>query len=205
MKKKLFLFNKIAKIYGLFFKMQVKGYRDIFYKSKEEFNFSEFKNVIDVGCGTGALCKVLQEYNLQVTGLEPAEAMLEVAKKKTSNIQLVLGDVLDGLPFEEKSFDIAISSYVAHGLDSKERLILYREMKRVASQRVVILDYNQQRSLMTDFVEWLEGGDYLNFIMGINKELIKEFGNLKVINTGKRSAMYICEVEWRKDEDGKRK
>lgn len=202
---KSLLFNKIAKIYGLFFNMQVRGYRSIFRKSKREFNHTEFKNVIDVGCGTGALCKVLQEYNLQVTGLEPAEAMLEVAKKKTKDIQFILGDVLDGLPFEDNSFDIAICSYVAHGLDSKERLILYKEMKRVASKRVVILDYNKQRSLVTDFVEWLEGGDYLNFIMGINKELVKEFGNLKVINTGKRSAMYICEVEWRIDEDGKRK
>ncbi len=76
------LFNKIAIVYGLFFNWQVRNYRNILNNIKGDFDFSIYQRVIDVGCGTGALCKVLQEYGLVVTGIDPAEAMLAVARKK---------------------------------------------------------------------------------------------------------------------------
>lgn len=202
MEKKPFLFNKIATVYGLFFNGQVKNYRNIFDTIKKEFDFSQYQSVIDIGSGTGALCKVLQEWGLEVTGLDPAEAMLKIARKKTiskdpdrSDIDFVWGDVLKGLPFCDKSFDLAISSYVAHGLSPKSRKLLYEEMKRVTRHTVVFYEYNQKRSLLTDIVEFMEGGDYFNFILTIKSELKREFGNLKVINTGPRSALYICQID----------
>lgn len=68
-------------------------------------------------------------------------------------------------------------------------------MKRVSKYAAVLFDYNERRSLITDIAEWLEGGDYFNFIGSVEDELQKQFGNLKIINTGKRSAMYICKIE----------
>ncbi|MBK5262777.1 MAG: class I SAM-dependent methyltransferase [Peptostreptococcaceae bacterium] len=202
MRGKSFLFNRIAAVYGLFFNWQVRNYRYILDNNKEELVFSTFLSGIDIGCGTGALCKVLQEYGVEVTGLDPAEAMLAIAKKKTgkmkpneASIRFIHDDVLNGLSFRDKSFDLAISSYVAHGLMTSERRILYNEMKRVARQTVVLLDYNEHRSLITDIAEWLEGGDYFRFIGSIRDELTNQFGNLKVIKTGKHSAMYICKIE----------
>lgn len=196
------MFNRIAAVYGLFFNWQVRNYRNIFDNAKEELDFSNYQSVIDIGCGTGALCKVLQEYGLGVTGLDPAEAMLAIATKKAGKtepnepfIRFIHGDVLNGLPFRDKSFDLTISSYVAHGLMPKERLILYNEMRRVARHTAVLFDYNEHRSLITDIAEWLEGGDYFNFIGNIRDELMNQFGNLKVIITGKRSAIYICKIE----------
>lgn len=200
--KKPFLFNKIANIYGLFFNRQVREYSLILNSVKDEFDPYNYESVLDIGCGTGALCKVLQGYNLQVTGIDPAEAMIKVAMKKTGTIEknkhpikFICGDVLKGLAFEDKLFDFSITSYVAHGLILEEREILFKEMKRVSKQTIVIFDYNEQRSLLTDIVESLEGGDYFNFISSIRNELKKEFGNLEVINTGKRSALYICRID----------
>lgn len=202
MGKKIFLFNRIATVYSLFFNRQVKTYRNIFNNAKEEFSVSAYQSVIDIGCGTGALCKVLQEYGLNVTGVDPAQAMLEIATKKAGkteankpSIAFVCGDVLNGLPFRDSSYDLVTASYVAHGLMPQERLILYNEMKRVARHTAVLLDYNEHRSLITDIAEWLEGGDYFSFIRRIRDELMKQFGNLKVINTGKHSAMYICKID----------
>lgn len=201
MGKKPFLFNKIAGVYGIFFNWQVGNYRSILNHIKEELDFSAYQSIIDIGCGTGALCRVLQEYGLEVTGLDPAEAMLAVAGKKSGkaepekpSIRFLHGDVLNGLPFGEKSLDIAITSYVAHGLMPDERQILYEEMKRVAKHAVVLLDYNEHRSLISDIAEWLEGGDYFNFIGSVRNELIRHFSNIKIINTGKRSAIYICKT-----------
>ena len=48
----------------------------------------EAHRVIDVGCGTGSLAVRLAELGLSVTGFDPAEASLEVARKKP-NAELV--------------------------------------------------------------------------------------------------------------------
>ncbi|MBP7331820.1 MAG: class I SAM-dependent methyltransferase [Firmicutes bacterium] len=189
------LFNRIAAVYGLFFKWQVRNYRSIFAHVKEELDFTTYQRAIDIGCGTGALCQALKEYGAEVTGIDFAEAMLAIAEKKIPGIRFMRGDVLKGLPFPDKSFDLAISSYVAHGFMPGERLLLYQEMSRVARRTAVLIDYNEHRSLITDVAEWLEGGDYFSFIGRVRDELMQQFGNLKVINTGKRSAMYICKIK----------
>lgn len=149
MRHKPFVFNRIATIYSLFFNRQVRSYRCILENVKTELDFSTYQSVIDIGCGTGALCKVLQEYRLDATGLDLAVAMLAIAKKKAgkvapneSCVRFICGDVLNGLPYRDDSFDVAIASYVAHGLMPNERLILYNEMKRVARHTAVLFDYN---------------------------------------------------------------
>lgn len=209
--KQSLLFNRIANIYGLFYNLQVKNYRRILSNVKSEFDISLYQSAIDIGCGTGALCKALQEHGLAMTGLDPAEAMLAIAAKKTRKpkpfepaIQFVQGDVLEGLPFNNQSFDIAITSYVAHGLMPLVRMSLYQEMKRVARHTAIFIDYNEQRSLLTDIIEWLEGGDYFNFIRSVKVELSENFGGLRVIRTGPRSAMYICNIEQEKTDANKR-
>jgi len=195
------LFNRLAPFYGLYFDWQVKNYRAILAGARGEFDLRDYGSVLDIGCGTGALCQVLQEYCPEVTGLDTAPAMLAIARKKTgptgpdlAAISFVEGDVLAGLPFPDKSFDLAVSSYVAHGFQSPERRRLYAEMSRVARQAVVLFDYNGRRSWATNIVEWLEGGDYFNFIAVIRDELLTQFGNLQVIDTGPRSALYICRL-----------
>lgn len=198
---KSFLFNRIAPVYGLYFNQQVRQYGGIFDSVRNEFDLHDYPSVVDIGCGTGALCQVLQQYCPQVTGLDPAEAMLAIAIKKAGKkqpnrpgIRFIRGDVLEGLPFPDKSFDLAISSYVAHGFLPQQRRRLYEEMSRVARQAAVLFDYNEQRSWATDIVEWLEGGDYFNFITAVRDELLTQFGDLRVIETGPRAALYICRI-----------
>lgn len=196
------LFNRISGVYGLFFNWQVNRFRNIFKNLNSDFDFSAYQSAIDVGCGTGALCKALDEWGLSVTGVDSAEKMLAIARKKagtggkgSAEISFVHGDVLAGLPFQDKEYDIAVSSYVAHGLKTRERSVFYREMKRVAREAVVLFEYNEKRSVLSDIAEAMEGGDYFNFIKVVKEELVGEFGNLKVIQTGKRSALYICKIK----------
>lgn len=212
-KEKPLLFNRISFVYGLFFKWQMGNYKSMLDKVKNDnFPRMRYKNVIDVGCGTGALCNVLHEYGFAVTGVDHAEKMIEIAREKTAEmvagktgntaesktgterIKFMQGDVLHGLPFENKSFDLAVSSYAAHGLKPRERLMMYEEMRRVSKHLVVLIDYNESRSLIINIAEWLEGGDYFNFIKTIKDELEAQFGNIKVINTGKHSSIYICKI-----------
>lgn len=196
MKRNESLFHNISSIYGLFFNIQVKHFTHIFNNLKNELNLSTYKNIIDIGCGTGALCNVLYEQGLSVTGIDPAEGMIVSAKKrsKSRDIEFIEANVLTGLPFADKSFDVSISSFVAHGLNKNERQIMYDEMKRITKHLVIIYDYNKHRGLITDIAEWLEGGDYFNFIKTIKYELYEKFEDIKIINANIRSALYIAKL-----------
>ncbi len=190
------LFNRIAPIYGLFFNYQRNHYLKTINNVQNEIDLREYSNIIDFGCGTGALCSALIDKNLDVTGVDYARKMLKVAIKKTkhTSIKYVEGSILEKLPFDENSFDIAIASYVAHGLKSSERSKMYKEMSRLSKNLVIIHDYNDKRSLLTDIVEWLERGDYFNFIKIVKDELEDNFAEVKVINIDRRAAWYVCKV-----------
>lgn len=188
------LFNNISNIYGAFFNFQVNYYDKIIGKIKPEFDITHFESILDVGCGTGALSKLLSEKGLKVTGVDPSTGMLSQASKRLENedielIKIILGE---NLPFLDNSFDIVISSYVAHGLSPIDRIKLYEEMKRVSKEYVILHDYNEKRSFLTTIAEWLERGDYFNFIKVAKDELDSIFPDVKVINVDTRAAWYIC-------------
>lgn len=69
---------------------------------------------------------------------------------------------------------------------------MYAEMSRVTKSKVIIYDYNQNRSLATSFMEWLEGGDYFNFIKDPRSELEQCFSDVEVVDVDVRAAWYIC-------------
>lgn len=188
------VFDLIAPIYGLFYTGQKKHYSEMLDALKTDLDLSKYEKVLDVGCGTGALCAVLYQRGHDVTGIDPARKMLDVAVSKAENggIRFMVGDVLKGLPFEEKSFDISIASYVAHGLKEEARRIMYVEMSRVSRELVIFYDYNENRSIFTDFVEWLEKGDYFNFIKQVRVELADNFQSVRVVDATIRGAWYIC-------------
>jgi ubiquinone/menaquinone biosynthesis C-methylase UbiE len=201
-KKASFLFNSIAPVYGLFYKIQKNYFAEIIDGVANELDLTAFNTVIDIGCGTGALCSILSEKGLKVTGIDTAEKMLAIASGKAENkkVKFIKANVLETLPFEDKSFDAAIASYVAHGLKVEDRKLMYAEMSRVARQYVVIYDYNAKRSLFTTFIEWLEGGDYFHFIRNAEPELkgcVSEmkscFSDVKVVDVDTRAAWYICQ------------
>lgn len=196
-----FLFNFIAPVYGLFFNKQKSRYREVLARFLPDWRQQGYASVLDVGCGTGALCSALNEAGLSVIGVDPAEKMLAVAKGQPENqaIRFLQANALEGLPFDDKSFDLSIASYVAHGLQKNERMKLYAEMSRVTRGRVIIYDYNQNHSPLTSFVEWLERGDYFRFIKNPKgdledcvSEMGKCFSEVRVLDVDKRAAWYIC-------------
>lgn len=138
-------------------KKQKKRYTVIVEKVKKEMDISSFETIIDIGCGTGALCSVLKDKGLDVTGIDPAIKMLNISKRIQDNkgIEFIQANALEGLPFKNKSFDVAIASYVAHGLVQEERKRMYAEMSRITRNYVIIHDYNKERSLLTSIIEWI--------------------------------------------------
>lgn len=188
------LFNSISHIYGLFYKIQKKRFKDVIEIVKKELDIREFKTILDVGCGTGALCSVLNDMGLKVTGVDPAEKMLNIAREKPENktVSFAKANILERLPFEDKLFEASIASYVAHGMGQEERKLMYAEMSRVTKSKVIIYDYNEKRSLPTTIIEWLEDGDYFNFIKNAESEMRECFSDVKTVYVGVRATWYIC-------------
>jgi len=60
--------------------------------------------ILEVGCGTGHWVQTLTSRRYEVTGLEPAKAMLDVAGKKVPQATLIQGRA-EALPFNEQTFD----------------------------------------------------------------------------------------------------
>ncbi|MDX1739534.1 MAG: class I SAM-dependent methyltransferase, partial [Alphaproteobacteria bacterium] len=70
-------------------------------------------HILDIGCGTGQLAKLLARDGHQVVGVDPAEAMLDLAKKSTidGTTEFVLGEIAD-IPLDFK-FDLVVMT--GHG------------------------------------------------------------------------------------------
>lgn len=204
------LFDLISGVYGMFYNSQRKHYRKIIADVNSSLNLSAYKTAIDIGCGTGALCCALSESGLKVTGVDASEKMLKVARAKTtkptnsattisnsnliescSPISFINASILEKLPFEDGAFDVSIASYVAHGLKPFERGLMYKEMKRVTKHVLILYDYDGQRSIGTDVIEWLERGDYFNFIKVVKEELTEALGEIRVIDMPGKAAMYV--------------
>jgi ubiquinone/menaquinone biosynthesis C-methylase UbiE len=189
LKKHILLFNIIALPYNLFFKSQVKGYSRTLLEHGNEFGITKNDLVLDIGCGTGAWSASLEKSGYNVIGMDYSLSMSKRGKKNRQ--ACIQGNALS-LPFHTRSIHTITASYVLHGISAGLRKELFNEAKRVGAHQVIFQDYNQRRRFSVDIVEWLEGGDYFNFVKQIEDELYENFGNLRVVTVDKNTNWYIC-------------
>lgn len=113
-------------------------------------NLQEF-SVLDVGAGSGELLRTVAKFarkekrKTRLFGLElnerSAAAILEESGK-FEEINSIQGDALS-LPFEDDSFDYAISSLFTHHLTDENIIQTLSEMSRVSRQKVFVIDLHR--------------------------------------------------------------
>ncbi|GII04354.1 class I SAM-dependent methyltransferase [Planobispora takensis] len=90
--------------------------------------------VLDVGCGTGYLTRILAPVagpSGQVTGVDPAESMIGHARRRApGNCSYQVG-VGQALPVPDASVDVVVSSLAVHHMPVDARGTAVREMFRV--------------------------------------------------------------------------
>lgn len=91
--------------------------------------------MLDVACGTAFLTRHLRG---EVTALDQSTSMVEVARSRLPDAQVVQGDAVP-LPFDDADFDVLFTSHFYGHLLEHERVAFLREARRVAG-RVVIAD-----------------------------------------------------------------
>ena len=112
-------------------KLFVKIYESIFDNLIQDTAHSE--NLLEVATGTGILAIKLSDQVSQITAVDIAPEMLNVAKEKSAgkqinNIDFRIGDICD-LKFDDKSFDTIVASNVLHLLFQPD--LALQEMKRI--------------------------------------------------------------------------
>ena len=87
-------------------------------------------SVLDVGCGTGKLLRQARTYwpEAQLIGVDPANGMLEMAKRLTPNATF-FPSMAEALPLQDASVDLALSTISFHHWQDQAAGI--REIARV--------------------------------------------------------------------------
>lgn len=86
--------------------------------------------ILEIGVGTGNLASKFLNNNYEIIGIDQSREMLSVAKEKYPRLKVRLGEFLK-IPYDNKSFDIIISTYAFHHLNEDEKYIAIEEMIRV--------------------------------------------------------------------------
>jgi SAM-dependent methyltransferase len=103
------------------------GYANDVYNHLVAFGLQPSHRIVDIGCGTGLASAPLIENGYNVTGVDPSEPMLAVARERYPQAQWVRGTA-ESLPFDAGTFDVAISGQALHHADARPAL---EEIKRV--------------------------------------------------------------------------
>ncbi len=145
-------FTKAAKVYE-------SGHAGIYEMCKDDYPqmFAElerepFSDVLDVGCGTGAVIELLhgKHPGARYVGLDLTPDMIAVAKAKgLDGCEFVVGDAED-LPFAANSFDAVLTSNSFHHYPNPERFFAGVHRVLRPGGRLILRDYTAN-----DFAVWL--------------------------------------------------
>ncbi|MBK1813166.1 methyltransferase domain-containing protein [Clostridium sp. YIM B02505] len=94
--------------------------------------------VLEIGVGTGNLAEKFLNGGYNIIGIDQSREMLSVAKEKYPMLKVRLGEFLK-IPYDNKSFDVIISTYAFHHLNETEKYIAIEEIMRVLKDDGVIV------------------------------------------------------------------
>jgi len=76
-------------------------YREVF----TQINLKKNQSLLDAGCGSGLFSSLAIKKGVQVTGIDAAPGLLEIARLRNPDNDFLEGD-LEALPFNDNSFDV---------------------------------------------------------------------------------------------------
>jgi demethylmenaquinone methyltransferase/2-methoxy-6-polyprenyl-1,4-benzoquinol methylase len=145
------MFDRIAPVYDAMNRIMTAGLDVRWRKLAAQSAVRPGDRVLDAACGTGDLALAdLRAGASRVTGLDFSERMLERARRKSSAVEWVQGDML-ALPFADETFDAATVGFGVRNVADLE--LALRELRRVLRPggRLAILEITQPRGALRPF------------------------------------------------------
>lgn len=127
----------------------------------------EKSSVMDIACGTGALCyELCKEKQCSVVGLDLSLKMIKFAQTQFAhpNATYVHGDATDLSDYGDRSFDYAVMMLFIHELEEEQQQRAIEEALQVA-KRVIICDSasplpKNKNAFLTWFAETVFGYEH---------------------------------------------
>jgi len=107
----------------------------VFHAMLDEIDV-EGARVLDVGCGSGLFAKLMAGRGATVDGLDAADGLLAIARRRTSGAIFTIGDMED-LPYADRTFDLVTAINVFHHAADPDRALM--EACRVAKRGAQIV------------------------------------------------------------------
>ena len=111
----------------------------------ELVRLEEGARILEIGCGTGALCRALKRWypSAEVVGLDRDDAFIDYARERNTGETYRKGDAT-ALPFADGSFDVTISNTVSEHVEPSG---FFGEQRRVLRDGGVCLLLSARRGI----------------------------------------------------------
>jgi demethylmenaquinone methyltransferase / 2-methoxy-6-polyprenyl-1,4-benzoquinol methylase len=145
------MFDRIAPVYDVMNRVMTAGLDLRWRRLTAEAVVRKGDRVLDACCGTGDLAVAdVRAGGGAVTGLDFSPRMLERARRKSSEITWVEGDMLE-TPFEDRSFDAATVGFGVRNVADLERGLTELARVLVPGGRLGILEITTPTGFLRPF------------------------------------------------------
>lgn len=146
-------YETLTPLYDYFTELLGFG-KDFQKKVLQIADLKEDEKVLDVGMGTGVLMieAIKQHPTIKITGLDPDKKIIDIAESKLNKLgmeaELAKG-FAQSMPFENDSFDVAISTLVFHHIPTQAKKVAIKEIYRVLNERgrFILADFGKPQTL----------------------------------------------------------
>jgi len=124
---------------------------------------SPYKNILDIGCGTGHLLKLFSQYKMETYGIDISEIGVEIARRNSPNSNIIIADG-ENIPYADKYFDIVTCLGALEHFDNIEKG--YSEIVRVCNTYGLIyisvpnkyfpVKFSIQKEVKLSLEEWIK-------------------------------------------------
>lgn len=100
--------------------------------------------VLDIGCGTGSLLSIYQNYTSKIFGIDLSPSMIRIARKKLGQkANIILGSATK-TEFKTNYFNLITCSLILHELSESVRIEILKEAKRILKNdgKILLIDYH---------------------------------------------------------------
>ncbi|MGW8168976.1 MAG: class I SAM-dependent methyltransferase [Sulfurovaceae bacterium] len=148
--------------------------RTIRHKIVDVIKCHKYNAILDVCCGTGDQIKLLKQNGIDSQGIDISNDMLEIANKGKIKANCRYGNAADTI-YKNNQFDLVMTSFALHEKDHFTTRQILKEMMRISSKDLLIVDYELGRKTsffskwLIYLIEWIAGREhYCNFKSYIN-------------------------------------
>jgi SAM-dependent methyltransferase len=162
----------------------------------ERVSAQRFGRALDVGCGEGRFCRMLQARGIPVVGIDPTEELLAAAKRRDPKGEYQIARA-ENLPFPDASFDLVVSYLTL--IDIADFRMALKEMVRVLAPKGILLVANLNSFITSCPQGWIrdQQGHYLHYPVDRYLEEFSElveWSGIRIENWHRPLSAYVREL-----------